>query len=211
VAIDIDVDGAQTLGDIIDLINSHPLNLAPATRVDARLSASGSGIELFDGNIGGASTLEVEAAFGSNAAIDLGLIPRGETIATAVTSGTGDTLVGVDPYPLEVAGVFNSLARLYDAVAASDVPGIELAVAGMDADYQRVNFARAEIGARGRSLESLDAHLEDEDVQLQSALSDEIDTDLADAIAQLSAQQAALEATLRLTAQTFQLSLFDFL
>jgi hypothetical protein len=42
-------------------------------------------------------------------------------------------------------------------------------------------------------------------------LSDEIDTDLADAIAQLAAQQAALEATLRLTSQTFQLSLFDFL
>ena len=211
VAIDIDVDGAQTLGDVIDLINNHPLNLAPATRVDARLSSSGNGIELFDGNVGGASTLEVEATFGSNAAIDLGLVPRGETIATAMTGGTGDSLVGADPYPLEVAGVFNSLARLYDAVAASDVPGIELAVAGMDADYQRVNFARAEIGARGRSLESLDAHLEDEDVQLQSALSDEIDTDLADAIAQLSAQQAALEATLRLTAQTFQLSLFDFL
>jgi flagellar hook-associated protein 3 FlgL len=211
VALDIDVDGAQTLGDVIDLINNHPLNLAPATRVDARLSASGNGIELFDGNVGGAATLEVESTFGSKAAIGLGLVPRGETIATAVTSGTGDTLVGSDPYPLEVEGVFNSLARLYDAVADSDLAGIELAVAGMDEDYERVNFARAEIGARGRSLESLDARLEDEDVQLQSALSDEIDTDLADAIAQLTAQQAALEATLRLTAQTFQLSLFDFL
>jgi flagellin-like hook-associated protein FlgL len=81
----------------------------------------------------------------------------------------------------------------------------------MDEDYQRVNFARAEIGARGRSLDALDQRLEDEDVQLQSALSDEIDTDLADAISRLTARQAALEATLRLTAQTFQLSLFDFL
>jgi len=211
VALDIDVDGAVTIGDVLDLINNHPLNLVPATRVDARLAASGNGIELFDGNTGGAATLEVEKAFLSNAAVDLGLVPAGQTIATATTSGTGDTLVGGNPNKLEVAGVFNSLLRLYDAVAASDVSGIERAVARMDEDYQRVNFARAEIGARGQSLDALDQRLEDEDVQLQSALSDEIDTDLADAIARLTARQAALEATLRLTAQTFQLSLFDFL
>jgi flagellar hook-associated protein 3 FlgL len=81
----------------------------------------------------------------------------------------------------------------------------------MDRDYERVNFARAEVGARGRSLEFLQSQIEDEEVQLQSSLSNEIETDLADAIAQLTAQQAALEATLRLTAQTFQMSLFDFL
>ena len=211
VALDIDVDGAVTIGDVLDLINNHPLNLVPATRVDARLAASGNGIELFDGNTGSVATLEVEKAFLSNAAVDLGLVPAGQTIATASTSGTGDSLVGADPNRLEVAGVFNSLLRLYDAVAASDVPGIGRAVARMDEDYRRVNFARAEIGARGRSLDGLDQRLEDEDVQLQSALSDEIDTDLADAIARLTAQQASLEATLRLTAQTFQLSIFDFL
>jgi flagellar hook-associated protein 3 FlgL len=211
VVLDIDVDGAATLGDVIDLINNQPLNLAPATRVEARLAASGNGIELFDGNLAGTSTLQVQKAFASQAAIDLGLVPAGQTTATAVTSGTGDTLVGGDTGRLEVAGVFNSLLRLYDAVEASDVPGIERAVARMDEDYQRVNFGRAEIGARGRSLDALDHRLEDEDVHLQSALSDEIDTDLADAIARLTAQQAAMEATLRLTAQTFQLSLFDFL
>ena len=121
------------------------------------------------------------------------------------------TLTGAEVNPLEVSGVFNSLLRLYDAVAADDLGGIERAVALMDEDFERANFARAEIGARGRSLETLSDQLEDEEVQLRSTLSDEIDTDLADAIAQLTAQQAALEATLRLTAQTFQLSLFDFL
>jgi flagellar hook-associated protein 3 FlgL len=211
VALDIDVDGATTIADVLDLINNHPLNLAPATRVDARLAASGNGIELFDGNLAGTGTLQVEKAFLSQAAIDLGLVPPGQSVATATTGVAGDTLVGADNSRLEVAGVFNSLLRLYDAVAASDVGGIERAVARMDEDYQRANFARAEAGARGRSLDALETRLEDEDVQLQSALSDEIDTDLADAIARLTAQQAALEATLRLTAQTFQMSLFDFL
>ena len=210
VALAIDVDGAATIGDVIDLINNHPLN-QDATNVVARLAAFGNGIQLVDANVGGAQTLEVQQTFGSRAAVGLGLVPSGQTTATATTSGTGDTLTGADVNPLEVSGVFNSLLRLYDAVAADDLGGIERAVALMDEDFERANFARAEIGARGRSLETLSDQLEDEEMQLRSSLSDEIDTDLADAIAQLTAQQAALEATLRLTAQTFQLSLFDFL
>jgi flagellar hook-associated protein 3 FlgL len=210
VALDIDVDGAATLGDIINLINNHALN-QDATNVVARLSSSGNAIELFDANTAGTGTLQVQQTFGSRAAEGLGLVPPDQTSATAVTSGTGDTLTGSNVHPLEVAGVFNSLLRLYEAVESSDLAGIERAVAQMDLDYERVNFARAEIGARGRSLDFLESQIEDEEVQLKSSLSDEIETDLADAIAQLTAQQAALEATLRLTSQTFQMSLFDFL
>jgi flagellar hook-associated protein 3 FlgL len=210
VALDIDVDGAATIGDVINLINTHPLNVGP-NNVVARLATSGNGIELFDANLAGAGTLEVEATFGSRAAYDLGLVANGQTIAVATSGPTGDTLVGTNANPLEVQGVFNSLLRLYDSIVDFNLPAIERAVQEMDEDFQTVNFARAEIGARGRSLQSLEHYLEDERVQLKSSLSDEIDTDLADAIAQLSAQQAALEATLRLTAQTFQLSLFDFL
>jgi flagellar hook-associated protein 3 FlgL len=210
VALNIDVDGAATIGDLINLINTHALNVGP-NNVVARLATSGNGIELFDANLAGAGTLEVEATFGSRAAYDLGLVQDGQTIAVATTGATGDTLVGTNTNPLEVQGVFNSLLRLYDSIVNFNLPAIERAVQEMDEDFQTVNFARAEIGARGRSLQSLEHYLEDERVQLKSSLSDEIDTDLADAIAQLSAQQAALEATLRLTAQTFQLSLFDFL
>jgi flagellar hook-associated protein 3 FlgL len=210
VALDIDVDGAATLGDIINLINNHPLN-QDATSVVARLSASGNALELFDANTAGAGTLQVQQTFGSRAAEGLGLVPPDQSSATAVTSGTGDTLTGTNVHPLEVVGVFNSLLRLYDAIESSDLAGIERAVAQMDLDYERVNFARAEIGARGRSLDFLESQIEDEEVQLKGTLSEEIETDLADAIAQLTSQQAALEATLRLTAQTFQMSLFDFL
>ncbi|MEX2175121.1 MAG: flagellin [Pirellulaceae bacterium] len=320
VALDIDVDGAQTLGDVLDLINGHPANLDPATNVVAQLARFGNGIELIDDNTA-VGALEVERAFLSEAAYDLGLVPRGGTLATATpavsptaglafpppndlntamqlaatTAGTAfngveivfqDTLVGnvasvsyngglnrltvsldsaattantvltainadgtftaaldtaidptndgtgivgtvgtvgtaaggepaqfqgTDPNPQEVAGVFNSLIRLHEAIANFSLAGIQRAVARMDEDFQRVNFARAEIGARGRSLESLNDRIEDEQIQLKSTLSNEIDTDLTDAISKLTAQQAILEATLRLTAQTFQLSLLDFL
>ncbi|HZN32834.1 MAG TPA: hypothetical protein VFB80_03415, partial [Pirellulaceae bacterium] len=54
VQLDIDIAGAATLGDVIDLINNHPANLVPGTQVVARLAPGGNGVELFDGNVGGA-------------------------------------------------------------------------------------------------------------------------------------------------------------
>ena len=58
-----------------------------------------------------------------------------------------------------------------------------------------------EIGARGRTLETIDSHLEDEEVLLKSNLSDEIEIDLTDAITNLTARQAAYQASLSLAAQ----------
>jgi flagellar hook-associated protein 3 FlgL len=207
----IDLDGAQTVGDVLDLINSHPSNL-DANRVVASLAAVGNGIVLTDNNLAGGGTLRIDKTFTSQAAWDLGLIPQGEQSAVAAAvAGQPDTITGSDTNPLEVAGVFNSLIRLYDALSDFSLPDVERAVALLDADYERINFSRAEIGARGRNLETLAARLEDEDVQLQGTLSDEIDTDLATAISNLTARQAALEASLRLAAQTFQLTLLNFL
>lgn len=322
VALDIDVSAAQSIGDVLDLVNGHPLNLNPATRVVARLAAFGNGIELVDENAGGAGTLEIETNPLSQAAWDLGLLPRGvnisapaaaATFATAslafgppndvntaivvtaaqagaalsgveivfestlvgdvavanynaglgrltisldatqttantviaaiqadgtfgaaldtsfdptndgtgvvgatgqvgtTAGGLGESLTGTDSNPLEVAGAFNSLARLHEALVNFDVLAVERAIGLLDLDFDRVNFARAEIGARGRSLETLQTRLEDEDIHLRANLSGEIDTDLPEAISNLTARQAALEASLRLTARTMQLSLLDFL
>ena len=208
VRLDIDLDGAETLADVLALINDRLDNQNPATRVIARLAVTGNGIELFDNNAAPVATLQVEKAFQSHAAIQLGLIPDGQTIAAAQVP---TTLTGSDRHPLEVSGAFNSLIRLYDAVTDFDPVAIQRAIELLDIDFDRVNFARAEIGARGRSLETLQTRIEDEDVLLRGALSGEIDTDLTEAISNYTARQAALEASLRLSALTFQLSLLDFL
>jgi flagellin-like hook-associated protein FlgL len=210
VELQIDIASAVTIGDVLDLINTHPSNLDP-NRVDARLALFGNGIELFDANVAGAGTLEVLHEFGSDAAWDLGLVPVGADSALAVASAGGDTLTGRDPNPLEVAGAFNALLRLHDALTNFDHNKLERAFALLDKSFDRVNFARGEIGARGRTLETIDTQLEDEDVLLKSNLADEIEADLPTVIAQLASRQAAYEASLRLTAQIFSMSLFDFL
>jgi flagellin-like hook-associated protein FlgL len=324
VELSIDLDGAETIGDVLRLINEHPENLSAANRVTARLNTAGNGIELIDDNPLSDERLTVRKATLSNAAWDLGLIVRGQnettsadiiaatpptasiafappanqdnalTISAAsgtqfngvrivfidgvasgdqalvsydpgagtltididpaattaltvvdavnaegtfdaaldVTSdapndgsgliaalgelavlagGEPERLLGADTNPQEVRGVFNSLHRLAEALVSSDAVQIERATALLDEDLSRVNFVRAELGARQQSLDVLEQRLGTEEIELSAALSDEIDVDLAEAISNLTARQAALEATLRLASRTHQLSLLDFL
>jgi flagellar hook-associated protein 3 FlgL len=155
--------------------------------------------------------LQVLRQFGSNAAYDLGLVPQGSQSALAVTSATGDTLTGGDVNPQEVSGVFNSLLRLQDALTNFDRGKLTRAVALLDQDFDRVNFARGEIGARNRTLDTVKSQLEDENALLKSNLSDAIDTDLTDAISQLTSRQAAYQASLQLASVLFKTTLLDFL
>jgi flagellar hook-associated protein 3 FlgL len=207
----IDIASAATIGDVLDLINNDAANLNPATRVVARLATFGNGIELFDGNTAGADPLQVIKPFANTAAVDLGLIPQGASSAVGVTSGIGETLTGRDVNPQEVSGIFNSLLRLQSALVPFDRGRLERAVGLLDLDFDRLNLARGEVGARGKVLETVESQLEDEEILLASNLSDEIDTDLPEAISQLAARQAALQASLQLAGQVFQLSLFNYL
>lgn len=151
--------------------------------------------------------------------LDTGLDPTndgggivGTTGVVGTTSGgTPEVLTGDDVNPLETKSVFNSLIRLNDALQDFDLPGIERAAQLLDEDLQRVTFARGGLGARQQGLDVLQARLENENVELKATLSSEIDTDLAESISNLSAQQATLQATLQLIGRTFQLTLLDFL
>jgi len=53
--------------------------------------------------------------------------------------------------------------------------------------------------------------MDDEEVELRDKLSQESEVDLVEAITQLTARQAALEAALRTLAQTVNLTLLNFL
>lgn len=207
----IDISSARTLGDLIDLINGDANNQNPATRVVARWVANGNGLELVDENAAGTDTLTVTRATGSTAAIDLGLVARGQNQATAATAGSSQVLATGDVNPQETSSIFNALVRLRQAAESGDASELERATSLLDDGIDQITFRRAEIGARQQTLDSLQSRLTDDEIQLKGALSDEIDTDLADAIAQLTARQAALEASLRLIGQTFQLTLLNFL
>ncbi len=129
----------------------------------------------------------------------------------AIDDGVAETLTGKDSNPIEVRGVFTALARLRNALLNNDLRAIGRSIELLDDGATKLNFARAELGARQQSLDVLQDRIESETIDLKSALSLEVDSDLAEAISDMTARQAAFEAALRTAAQTARLSLLDFL
>lgn len=212
VVMGIDVSSAQTIGDVIALINADAEQDAnPVKRVTARLAQFGNGIELVTSDPAGLATFAVLRG-ASAAAEGLGLMPVGADIsASAVSAGGTDTITGRDVRPFEGEGVYHALVRLRDAFRANDLAEIERAVDLLDGSFTDLNFSRAELGARQQALDVLSNRLEDEDVDLRGSLSKEIDVDFVQAISDLTARQSTFEASLQLTAKTAQLTLLDFL
>jgi flagellin-like hook-associated protein FlgL len=196
----INLNAPETIGDVIDAINA-----VTGASVTARLATVGNGIELVDNTVG-AGQLTIGQEFTSQAAEHLGLIPLGSTQAASTTG----TIVGADRNLHESASVFTTLVRLREALASGDENAINRAIALIDGDVDRAAFARAEVGAREQALEISQRNLEDEDVQLQSALSNEIEVDLVEAISNLTARQVSLQASLQTMANILRLSLLDY-
>ncbi|MEO8497763.1 MAG: flagellar hook-associated protein FlgL, partial [Planctomycetota bacterium] len=82
--LDIDVSLVKTIGDVIDLINTHPGNNG-ASPITARLAEYGNGIQITDQNNSGLQSLTIERR-DSFAAWDLGLIERGKDSASLSVS-----------------------------------------------------------------------------------------------------------------------------
>ena len=137
----------------------------------------------------------------------MGLVPAGETQAESATG----LIAGRDVASLETQGIFNTLTRLLTALENNDLQQIERGLEMLDVDFNRITFSRSEIGARQQNLEVLGRRLEDEGIELQRALSEEIDIDMVEAISRFTQRQAAFQAALQTTAATFQMTLLDFL
>lgn len=139
-----------------------------------------------------------------------GIVGTMGVIATTA-GGTPEILTGRDTYTIEASGIFNSLMRLQKALEGNDLVGISRAAGLLDEDLERVNFVRADMGAKAQGLDTLGQRLDDEEVELKSTLSTEIDVDLVKAISDLTARQASYQASLQLMGKTFQLTLLDYI
>jgi len=202
-SLSIDLSGTTTIEDVLDRINGNAANTGLVT---AQLANTGNGILLTDTS-GGTGDLVVAAVEGSQAAEYLGFVAQGQT----ENRSSSGSLQSADQNYLETASVFDTLIHLRDALSSDDIQAIERAVSNIDQDIDRVSFARAEVGARQQGLDLAKNNLQDEDVLLRSALSDQMDVDLVKAISDFTAKQASLEASLRASAKIMQLSLLNFI
>jgi flagellin-like hook-associated protein FlgL len=81
---EIDINGAKTMADVLQIINNHPANKDGL--LTATLSRTGNGIELVDKSFGDSVT-RVDRSLLSTAAIELGLVNTGEEYRTKTTPG----------------------------------------------------------------------------------------------------------------------------
>lgn len=189
----IDLDGAVRVEDLMSAINAQT-----GGAVTARLADHGNGITFESG----ADSITVRG----QVARQLGFF------GDDVDQATGPGILSTDDrHTLEVDSVFNTLLRLRTALQNDDIPGIGDALGRLEEDFDRINFARSEIGARLQYLDTLQTRHEDEEVTLRSALSEEIEVDMAQAISEFTGRQYALQASLRTSASVLQMTILDFI
>lgn len=197
---DVDLSSADTVQDVLDAINNHAGNTGGL--IEARLVATGNGIELADSSVG-ADDLSVTALNASAAADGLG-------IAQTVTDPTA-TLVGDDVRPVRSTGLLTALTDLHDALVADSSQAITRAAERLGQAGTRVTSGRAEIGVRVQAAELIDERLDREVLDIRAMLSDTFDVDYAETVTTFTLLQNMFEASLRASQAILGTSLLDLL
>ncbi|GHT40976.1 hypothetical protein FACS189443_2090 [Planctomycetales bacterium] len=208
VQIAVDIHGAETIGDILRLINEHPENTEP--KIIASLVANGNGIELQDASTGNYVT-RVDRTLLSTAAIELGLIDDGQEYRAASFDGTEWTWRGNDPNPKETESIYNALIRLQLGMENNDSREMERASQLLSAAVDKMNSSRATLGTMQNSLESVAVRLSEEQVQYAETLNNTLYIDYADASLSYLGQQLSYQGSMQITGMMLQMSLLNYL
>jgi flagellar hook-associated protein 3 FlgL len=211
----VDLSSAVTVNDAINLINNHVDNQTAATKITASINPIGNGLVLSAPEavlpaVGAA--IKVRNAGGSQAAIGLGFVAKGQTEATASLNAGIYSLNGTDVNPQEVKGVYNSLIRLREAIRAGDSESLTRITEEIESDLDRVSLVRGQVGIQQQRVDALKTSNEDQLIQVAEDKSELLDTDYAQAIADLSAKQTAYQASLELLANLMKgANLFQYI
>lgn len=122
---------------------------------------------------------------------------------TVAAAPRQDLLTSVDTLAKGLTNASLSIAQRSELIAD--------AIQQMDTARDRVSQARAQIGARLNSLDSLELSHQDNDLQTKEVLTNLEDLDFTEAVSRLSQQTAALQAAQQSYATLSRLSLFDLL
>lgn len=199
--IDVNLDGATTIQDVLDAINAAAA--AAGVAVSASLPATGTGIVISDAT-GGAGTLAVERLNFSTAIDGLGLNKSADDPAATELRSDDVSAVRVD-------SVFTALIDLFNALKAGDEQAITGAGERLHDFIDHTNRLQGVIGARSRAMTTRLELTEDAVVASTALLSEIKDLDYTEAVTQFQQAQTALQANLLTGSRIMQLSLLDFI
>ncbi len=196
--VDVNLDGAATIGDVITLINDAATEAG--VNVKASFTDTGNGLRITGG--GGAAPI-VSSINISTAVKELGL--------DVVPAADATDLVGRDVNPVRTEGILDALVELEQALRADDTQGISLAGGRLDGLRNEVTRMHGIIGARAQAITSKRQQMEDAVLTTQTFLSQVRDLDYAEAITRLQGSLTQLQANLQTSSTVQNLSLLDFL
>ncbi|MEZ4278075.1 MAG: flagellar hook-associated protein FlgL [Myxococcota bacterium] len=107
--------------------------------------------------------------------------------------------------------VFEVLGRLWQGLDQNDPTLIDSALGDLDVAFQQVNLERSQIGGAEAKADSFERRLAGERDELISQVSLLEDADAYQVYSDLAIQEAALQASLEVTARMQQPTLLDFL
>jgi len=198
--VDVVLDGAQTIGEVIDRINQSVTTAGVA--MTASFAAVGNGIRISD-STGGAGGLSVTGLNVSTAAIELGLDVPVDPLATE--------LVGRDVNLVRTEGILDALIELETALRADDTRGITLAGDRLDGLRNEVTRVHGLIGAGAQAMAAKRLQMEDASLTTELFLSQVRDLDYAEAVTRLQSASTTMQANLQTSAVTLNLTLLDYL
>ncbi|MCH8805905.1 MAG: hypothetical protein IH986_07435 [Planctomycetes bacterium] len=192
---EVDLDGLQTLQDVINRFNA-----AGGGNFTASLATQGNGLIITD-NTSGAATLRIERANSSPAIDGLGLD----------VSATGNRLVGRDVNPQRVDSTFTALMEVRGGLLADDGQAITMAGTRLEAILKQMQEHQGRMAAQAQNMVERESRIENEVSAARVLLSDIRDVDIAEAVVRFQQLQTALQANLATSSRILNLSLIDFL
>ncbi len=147
--------------------------------------------------------------FGNTGEGAVDVTPSGQPFE--MSGGTADVLTGADVNPQETTGLLTALARLQDGLQTNNLDEMNRAMTMLDQSTTSFNLCRTELGAQEQSLDAMGQQLTTQSTDLQSAMSNDQDVDMANAVTQLTAKQVAYEASLQAIGQLSKYTLLNYI
>ena len=130
---------------------------------------------------------------------------------TIQMSGGQEVLTGSDTNPQQTDSVFNALIKLSAALQSNNDTAIQQSMTLLSNSMQTVNNAHDVLGVQEQSLTTLNSQISNEVLNLQTAMSNAYDTNMAEAVSDYTTAQIAYQATLETTASLLKTTLLNYL
>lgn len=193
--IEVDIDGAETIQDVLDVLNT-----AGGGSITASLATTGNGIVIRD-NTSGGGTFRIERANLSPAIDGLGLN----------RSATGNRIEGTDTNPQTVDSAFTALIELRAGLNANDRQAITAAAERLDRVIGNMQRVQGQAASQAKAMLDRTERMADVKTSTQVLLSEVRDVDISEAVVRFQQLQTALQANLVTASRISDLSLINYL